>query len=74
MQKYNKGEIAAEHPAFWGDVNGHIESFGIGVNYFPFSDCWGFEFGGEFFHADFYMNGGLGRLKIKTPRLEQFAH
>src|SRR3989344_5393163 len=35
--------------------------------YLPFSDCWGFEFGGEFFHADFYMNGGLGRLKIKTP-------
>jgi hypothetical protein len=49
-----------------GNVNGHFESFGVGLSYF-LADNLSVDFGGELAHAGIDMNVDWGKFSMSSP-------
>ncbi len=52
------------HPLFInGSIEGNMQSFGSGINYFPFSRNLSLDLGTEIFHADTELEGNFSFIK-----------
>lgn len=63
---FSCGKVDAAPEFLCGNADGHFESFGTGISYFPMKN-FSFDFGGEIFYAGFDMNFDNGRIKMATP-------
>lgn len=68
----NRGAVEADHPIARGEGEGHLESVGLGLNYYPFETrAIGLDWGAEGYHAAYQMRGGFGPIGDQTS--DRFA-